>query len=117
MPADDTAGVAEPYHVRDVPELAQKLAVGFWIVFRHEHLGDVCDLDTWTAALRDACEQIDVVERVVTIRRKDLTVVFNAEKLPSAEQVQASVCRAELDRWIARELQPELPTRRARSEL
>jgi ribosomal protein L7Ae-like RNA K-turn-binding protein len=116
VPADNASGVAEPFYVSDVAELAQKLAVGFWVVFRHEHLGDVCDLDTWTAVLRDACEQIGVVERVVTIPRKDLTVVFNAEKVPSAEQVQASVSRAELDRWIARELRPELETRPARGE-
>ncbi|MET8848036.1 hypothetical protein [Amycolatopsis sp. NPDC004625] len=113
MPADD---VAEPYYVRDVAELAQKLALGMWMVFRHEHLGDVCDLDTWKAALREACAQLDVVERVVTIPRKDLTVVFNAELVPSAEQVQASVSRVELDRWIARELRPEIPARIARGE-
>jgi hypothetical protein len=111
VPADDTAQVAEPYRVRDVAELAQKLAVGLWIVFRHEYLGDVCDLTTWTAALRDACAELDVVEHVVTIPRKDLTVVFNAEKVPNAEQVQASVSRAELDRWIERELRPEVPGR------
>lgn len=107
---------AEPYYVRDVAELAQKLAVGQWIVFRHEYLGDVCDLPTWTAALREACLQLDVVERVVTIPRKDLTIVFNAEKVPNAEEVQASVSRAELDRWLERELRPELPARVARSE-
>lgn len=106
----------EPYYVRDLNELAQKLAVGQWIVFRHEYLGDLCDLDTWTAALRGACLALDVVERVITIPRKDLTVVFNAEKVPNAEEIQASVSRAELDRWIERELRPELPVRIARGE-
>ncbi|MEV6876249.1 hypothetical protein [Amycolatopsis sp. NPDC051128] len=108
--------IGEPYHVDDVGEIAQKLALGRWVVFRHEYLGDVCDLDTWTGAVRDACAQIDVVERVVTIPRKDLTIVFNAEKVPTAGQVQESVSRVELDRWLERALRPELPTRIAGGE-
>ncbi|WP_410620905.1 hypothetical protein [Amycolatopsis sp. cmx-8-4] len=66
--------------------------------------------------MRDACEQLDVVEQVITIPRKDLTIVFNAEQVPNAEEIQASVSRIELDRWIERELRPELPVRVARGE-
>lgn len=107
---------AEPYYVTDLNELAKKLDAGLWIVFRHEYLGDVCDLETWTAALRGCCVALDVVEETITIPRKDLTIVFNAEKVPNAEEVQASVSRAELDRWIERELRPELSVRKARGE-
>ncbi|MEA5367846.1 hypothetical protein VA596_50510 [Amycolatopsis sp., V23-08] len=102
--------------MNDLNELAQKLAAGNWIVFRHEYLGDLCDLETWTAALRGCCAALDVVEVLVTITRKDLTIVFNAEKVPDAEAVQASVSRAELDRWLDRELRPELPARAARGK-
>ena len=107
---------ADPYYVRDAAELAQKLALGLWLVFPHERLGDECDLPTWKAAVRDACAQLDVVERVVTILRKDLTIVFNAEKVPNADEIPASVSLTELDRWTERELRPELPVRVARGE-
>lgn len=112
MPAGDD-GVSEPYRVHDPIELAQKLALGRWLVLRHEHLGDVCDLGTWIEALRLACADLDVIEQALIIPRKDLTVVFNAENAPRFEQVQASIERAELDRWLERELSPEVPTRRA----
>ncbi|EOD64431.1 hypothetical protein [Amycolatopsis vancoresmycina] len=107
---------AEPYYIRDPAELAQKLALGHWLVFTHERLGDECDLPTWKAAVREACLDLNVVEETITIPRKDLTIVFNAEKVPDAEEIRASVSRAELDRWIARELRPELQTRLARGE-
>lgn len=113
MPADS---VAEPYRVQDPAEVAQKLALGSWVVFRHEFQADECGLSAWLGAVRAACAELDVVEEVVTIFRKDMTVVFNAEKVPSAEQVKASVSRAELDRWLERELRPELPARVARGE-
>lgn len=108
--------VAEPYHVADIAELAQKLSVGMWVVFRHEFLSDVCDLETWTAEVSAACARLDVVERVVTITKRDLTIVFNAEKVPTDEQVHESVRRVELDRWTERELQPELTVRTSRGE-
>jgi hypothetical protein len=113
VPADE---LKEPYHVRDVAELAQKLAVGNWVVFPHENLGDQCDLDTWLAAVADACAELDVVERVVTIPRKDLTIVFNAELPPAEGQVHDSVRRVELDRWMGRQLRAELAVRTARGE-
>jgi hypothetical protein len=107
---------AEPYFVRDLNELAKKLDDGKWIVFRHEYLGDVCDLATWTAELRDACLDLNVIEETITIPRKDLTIVFNTEKVPDAEEIQASVSRVELDRWIEREPRSELSVRKARGE-
>ncbi len=106
----------EPYYVRDAAELAQKLALGLWLVFPHERLGDECDLTTWKAAVHEACLDLNVVEETITIPRKDLTIVVNAEQVPNAEEVQASVSRIELDRWIERELRPELPVRVARGE-
>jgi hypothetical protein len=108
------AAVAEPFYVTDVAELAQKLALGGWVVFRHEALGDTCDLATWIAVVRGACAQLDVVERVVTIARRDLTIVFNAEDVPTDDQIHESVRRVEHDRWMDRELRSELAVRTAR---
>ncbi|RSD23952.1 hypothetical protein [Amycolatopsis eburnea] len=113
MPADS---VAEPYRVHDPTEVAQKLALGAWVVFRHEFQNDGCDLVSWLEAVRAACAGLDVVEEVITIFPKDLTVVINAEIVPTAEQVQASVSRVELDRWTERNLPPELPARAARGQ-
>ncbi len=106
----------EPYYVGSLDELAQKLDGGGWIVFRSEHLGDVCDLGTWIEALRAACAELDVVEQVLLIPRKDVTVVFNVENVPPFEQIQASIERALLDRWLERDLRPELAVRKARGE-
>lgn len=108
--------VADPYRVKDPAEVARELAAGRWVVFRHEYQTDECDLGAWLGAVRDACAQLDVVEQSVTISRKDLTVVFNAENVPTLDQVQASVSRVEVDRWMDRELLPELPARVARGE-
>ncbi|RSD22019.1 hypothetical protein [Amycolatopsis eburnea] len=108
--------VAEPYYVRDAAELAQKLALGLWVVLPREALGDDCDLDTWKAALRTACEPHDVDAFFVDIPRKDMTVAVNSAALPSDDEIHESVRRVELDRWLGRELQPELAARIERGE-
>lgn len=100
MPGGD---VAEPSYVRDVTELAQNLKDGRWCVFRHEHLGDNCELGSWIEAVRVACAELGVVEQVFIIPRRDLSVVVNTAALPTFEQVQLSIARVELDRWLARD--------------
>ena len=110
------AGVAEPYRVDDPAELAQKLALGHWIVFRHEYLGDVCDLETWLAEVREECLRLNVIDQPIAIPGKDLTVIVNAGNIPDFDLVQESVSRVLVDRWLGRELGPELAVRVARGE-
>jgi hypothetical protein len=110
------ATVAEPYYVRDAAELAEKLALGLWVVLPRAALGDACDLDTWKPAVRTACEPHVVDPFFVDIPRKDMTLVVNPAALPTDDAIHESVRRVELDRWLGRRLQPELTVRTLRGE-
>ncbi|MFD9887979.1 hypothetical protein ACFWY9_01455 [Amycolatopsis sp. NPDC059027] len=94
-------GVAEPYQVKDFDVLAQKLFLGEWIVLRHEHLCDI-DLDVWKEGIDLACVDVGIEVEFVDLRRKDITVVFNAarDKLPTEDQIHESIRRVARDRRL-----------------
>ncbi|WP_290055676.1 hypothetical protein [Amycolatopsis solani] len=109
-------GTAEPYHVGSVDELAQKLAVGLWIVLPHQALGGYYDLHSYLGAVHDECTRLGIVERTIPIPRKDMTVIVNEDKLPTFEQITDSVRHLDRIRWLGQKLRPELPARVARGE-
>ncbi|WP_158889848.1 hypothetical protein [Amycolatopsis anabasis] len=83
--------VSAPYMVYGARQLAGKLLLGNWCVFRHEHLGPDGDLDEWKLALLEVGDAMGVKIDFLTIPKKDVTIAFNDAAVPTFEQVAASV--------------------------
>lgn len=99
--------VAGPYMVHDQRQLVGKLMCGKWLMYRHEWLGDGCDLVTWKLRLLEVAEAAGVEIDFFDIPGKDMTLVANDAALPGFDQVEESVDAMVVHRWMEREIGSE----------
>lgn len=100
--------VTEPYRVSDPGSVVGELMLGKFILFQHEYLNGLMDVDTWEDGIRQQCTDAGLQVEVVRYPNKGLTLVFSYTRVPQVEEVEEAVAQLEYYRMLGKELGTEL---------
>lgn len=89
--ADVPSNRTEPTEISDRNEVPAELAAGRWVVYPHDALPDSVSVESWADEITKLCRAQGVTAAVITSDEQKLTVIVNAEKPPTPQQIAESI--------------------------
>lgn len=89
--ADLPSNRTEPTAISDRNEVPAELAAGRWVVYPHEAFPDSVSVESWTDEITTLCRSHGVTAAVITSDEQNLTVIVNAERPPTPQQIKESI--------------------------